>query len=365
MPELALHHVSKQFENGVDGVRDASFTAPAARLSTLVGPSGSGKSTLLRIAAGLVPAGTGEVWLGGRAATPETLRRQVTLVAQSGTLFPHLDVLGNVSFGLRSTGVGRASARSRAEAALELMGLVGFGARPWQQLSGGEQQRVQLARALVLEPSVVLLDEPLSNLDVRLRRQLRDEIRALQQRLGLTVVCVTHDETEAMGISDRIVVMNEGRVLQQGSPREVYDQPGCAFVAAFMGDAALFDVTADAAGELHLGPLAVPQLAGAHRPGARLTLMVRPQAWAIRAVGTGPGLAGTVRRCAYLGHGTECAVDTELGELLVTDRHATARHEPGAPVVLGLRAHGVTVIGAVTPADEPASPTPHGHSGSA
>jgi iron(III) transport system ATP-binding protein len=222
------------------------------------------------------------------------------------------------------------------------VGLAGFGPRPWHQLSGGEQQRVQLARALALEPSVVLLDEPLSNLDVRLRRQLREEICALQRRLQLTMVYVTHDETEAMGISDSIVILNEGRVLQQGTPREVYDHPCCEFVAAFMGDATLFHLTVGAAGELRLGTLLVPHVEGNHRQGDRLAVMVRPQAWSIQAVGAGAGLSGCIKRCSYLG--IECAVDTELGELLVTDRHFAARYEAGAPVVLTLKPHGVTVI---------------------
>jgi iron(III) transport system ATP-binding protein len=358
MLELEFRHVSKQFENGAHGVRDASCVAPGAKLTTLVGPSGSGKSTLLRMAAGLVPVTQGEVYLGGRLLTAAEIQREVTLVFQNGSLFPHMNVLDNVSFGLRSSGVGPASARARAEAALGLVGLDGFGPRPWHQLSGGEQQRVQLARALALEPSVVLLDEPLSNLDVGLRRKLREEIRALQQRLRLTVAYVTHDETEAMGISDWIVVLNEGRVLQQGTPREVYDQPSCEFVAAFMGDAAIFHVTVDDAGELRLGPLPLPQVAHGHPPGDRLALMVRPQAWTMHAVGTAAGLSGRVRRCSYLGHGIECVVDTELGELLVTDRQFATRYEAGAPVVLTLKPHGVTVVapGATT---VPTSPGPH------
>jgi iron(III) transport system ATP-binding protein len=360
MFDLRFHRVSKQFPDGAFGLREVSFTAPGGKLTSLVGPSGSGKSTLLRVAAGLTAVTQGSVHVGDAAVegpevglsgsrrpdgrAPDGGSPHVTLVFQHGALFPHMDVLGNVSFGLVRAGLGASSVRTRALAALELVGLVGFGARSCHQLSGGEQQRVQLARALALEPAVVLLDEPLSNLDGRLRRQLREEICALQRRLRLTVVYVTHHEAEAMAMSDWVAVMNEGRVLQQGSARDVYDYPNSEFVAGFMGDATLFHVTVSATGRLMLGTLPVARFDGVYAPGDRVSVMVRPEAWCVQAVGTGPGLSGRVCRSAYLGYGTECVIGTELGELLVTDRHFVSPFEVGAPVVLCLREQGATVI---------------------
>jgi iron(III) transport system ATP-binding protein len=345
MFELRFDRVSKQFPDGSFGLREVSFTAPGGKLTSVVGPSGSGKSTLLRVAAGLTPVTKGSVRVGdAEVGLPEGGRPHVTLVFHHAALFPHMNVMGNVSFGLVNAGVGASSVRVRALAALELVGLAGFGDRSCHQLSGGEQQRVQLARALALEPAVVLLDEPLSNLDGRLRRQLREEICALQRRLRLTVAYVTHHEAEAMAMSDWVAVMNEGRVLQQGSPREVYDHPNSEFVAGFMGDATLFHVTVGDNSRLMLGSLPVARFDGAFAPGERVSLMVRPEAWCLQAVGTGPGLSGRICRSAYLGHGTECVVDTELGELLVTDRHFVNHFEVGAPVVLRLREQGATVI---------------------
>jgi len=345
MLDLSFHNISKQFPNGVHGLRNVSFTAPGGKFTSLIGPSGSGKSTLLRIAAGLTSVTHGSVRLGQEAIDrSERAGNHITLVFQDGTLFPHMNVLDNVAFGLRSAGVGKVSARTRAAAALDMVGLPGFGTRPCHQLSGGEQQRVQLARALALEPSVVLLDEPLSNLDVRLRRQLREEICALQRRLRLTIAYVTHDESEAMAISDWIGIMNEGRLLQQGTPRDVYDHPMSKFVAGFMGDAMIFHIAVSENGPLRLGDLPVPSVESLYRAGDRVAVMVRPEAWAIHAVGTRVGLSGRIRRCSYLGHGIECEIETMLGDLLVTDRHFVTRYEVGAPVVLSLKPKGATVI---------------------
>jgi iron(III) transport system ATP-binding protein len=345
MVELEFRAVSKRFDDGHYAVRDLSFTAPGGQLTTLLGPSGCGKTTLLRMAAGLVSPTEGRVLVDGRDITtlaPE--ERNVSLLFQDYALFPHLDVLGNVSFGLRMSGVAPRRAEERALGVLELLGLSGLERRRSTELSGGQQQRVALARALALEPSVVLLDEPLSNLDDRLRRQMREEIRTLQRRLGLTVAYVTHDEAEAMAVSDVIVVINEGRLLQVGTPREVYERPNCEFVAGFMGDAAVFEVTLDADGMVMLGSLrlALP-LPAAAELGGPLRLLVRPEAWRIVAVGL-EGLPGRIVRAAYLGHGAEYRVDSDLGELLVSCRHAEALHQPGAPVSLTLAGRGVTLL---------------------
>ncbi|OYU72405.1 MAG: ABC transporter ATP-binding protein, partial [Burkholderiales bacterium PBB5] len=173
-------------------------------------------------------------------------------------MFPHLTVLGNVAYGLEVQGVSRQETRQRARASMDLVGLAGYDDRLPSELSGGQQQRVALARALVLQPSVMLFDEPLSNLDARLRRSMREEIRAIQQRLKLTVAYVTHDQAEALAVSDQIVVMDGGRIAQAGTPQQLYEQPATAFVAGFMGEALLFDAVAAADGTVTLGPLALP-----------------------------------------------------------------------------------------------------------
>ena len=351
MAELVFQGVTKRFADGTCAVRDFSLTLPRGRLTTLLGPSGSGKSTLLRMAAGLDRPTSGRIFIGGRDVTDQDAEdRNVCLLFQNDALFPHLDVLGNVCFGLTASGLDEHSARQRATAVLEMVGLGGFGQRPVGELSGGQQHRVALARSLVLQPQVVLLDEPLSNLDARLRRQMRDEIRALQQRLQLTMAYVTHDEREAMALSDHLAVMNEGRLLQMGTPRAVYEQPNCEFVAAFMGDASIIDVSLDEDGRIVAGG---PGMADAWRlnlpleipAGARwLRLMVRPEAWRLLPVGSGPGLPGRILRCAYLGRCSEYAVETDIGELFVSTHHAEALHQPGAPVTLSLERRGVTVL---------------------
>jgi len=356
MHDVEFRAVSRRFDDGSHAVQGVSFTAPGGKLTSLLGPSGCGKSTLLRIAAGLEAPTEGSVWIGGVDVTglpPEA--RGVSLLFQHYALFPHLDVLGNIGFGLRTSGAARAEVQARAQAMLELVGLQRLERRAVSELSGGQQQRVALARALAVEPSVVLLDEPLSNLDDRLRRSMREEIRALQQRLGLTVAYVTHDETEAMAVSDQVVVMNEGRVQQAGSPHEVYDHPCSEFVARFMGDAAIFELVPDAQGSLVLGTLRLPLTAPPGTAGARV--MVRPEAWRLLPVGA-EGLPGRVLRRAYLGHGAEYMIDTDLGELLVTTRHAEVLHQPGAPVSLALGPQGVSLLDTGRPPAPPA--TAHG-----
>ncbi|WP_295852267.1 ABC transporter ATP-binding protein [uncultured Microbacterium sp.] len=207
---------------------------------SLLGPSGCGKTTALRVLAGLEQASGGEVRIGGRdvSAVP-TNKRDIGMVFQSYSLFPHLRALENTAFGLRRRGVGTAEARRRAGDALDLVGLGHLADRYAHQMSGGQQQRVALARALVTEPRVLLLDEPLSALDAKVRVQLRDEIRRIQQRLGTTTVFVTHDQEEALAVSDRVAVMGAGRILQVGSPEELYTRPATAEVAAFVGSSSL------------------------------------------------------------------------------------------------------------------------------
>ena len=250
MAEIKSNAASVEFRNvtkiygksKTPAVNDISLFIEAGRLVTLLGPSGCGKTTTLRMIAGLEMATSGQILIGGADVTrlPAT-DRDVSMVFQSYALFPHMTVRENVEYGLKFSGFAKKEVGDRARAGLELVGLAGFGDRLPSQLSGGQQQRVAVARALVLEPQVLLFDEPLSNLDAKLRRHVREEIREIQQKLGLTVVYVTHDQEEALAVSDRIIVMNNAVIAQDGTPRELYDAPANAFVADFIGEANIFD----------------------------------------------------------------------------------------------------------------------------
>ena len=237
--DVEFHSVVKRY-GGVTAVDDVSFRIEPGTLVTLLGPSGCGKTTTLRLIAGLEMVSSGSITIGGRDVTSAPAsERDVSMVFQSYALFPHMSVLENVAYGPRVSG--DRAATDKAVEKLRMVGLDGFGSRMPSELSGGQQQRVAVARALVLEPQVLLFDEPLSNLDAKLRRRVREDIRELQQSLGLTVAYVTHDQQEALAVSDRIIVMSNSRIAQVGAPRELYEAPRDRFVADFIGDANLVD----------------------------------------------------------------------------------------------------------------------------
>ena len=346
-PGIEFRGVSKRYGAAATAplaVDDVSFVVARGTLTTLLGPSGCGKTTTLRMIAGLEDASSGRILIEGHDVTAlGPGARNVSMVFQSYALFPHMDVLANVAYGLRVARVAKERLRARAEEALALVGLEGFAARLPAELSGGQQQRVALARALVLEPAVLLFDEPLSNLDARLRRTMRDEIRALQLRLGLTVAYVTHDQTEALAVSDRIIVMNQGRIAQEGTPEELYRNPASAFVAGFMGEAMLFDLSVGADGSVRLGPIALP---GAHGPaGGAVKAAVRPEAWRVLPAGAGP-LAGSVERSTYLGSVRELTIATALGTVFVVAGEQEGQWRAGDAVSLDLSGHGVSIVAA-------------------
>jgi iron(III) transport system ATP-binding protein len=249
-------------------------------------------------------------------------------------------VVENVMYGLRMSGVPKPLARTRAVDALRNVGLVGFDVRLPSELSGGQQQRVALARALVLEPAVLLFDEPLSNLDARLRREMREEIRSLQQRLHLTVAYVTHDQSEALAVSDQIIVMDQGAIAQRGTPQELYEYPSTEFVAGFMGEALLFPAKADSAGTVTLGPLRIRPRQG--RVEGSVSVAVRPEAWHIGPPGT--GLDARLAKRAYLGSNYEYTFETELGLIFVVSADLGRVLDSGCDVGLGLADHGVSVV---------------------
>ena len=240
---VRFSNVSKVYGSEVVAVDSIDLEVEAGKLVTLLGPSGCGKTTTLRLIAGLEFASSGRIEIGDQDVTrlPPT-ERDVSMVFQSYALFPHMTVMQNVSYGLKFSGFPKAEAQDRAVAGLDLVGLKGLDDRLPSELSGGQQQRVAVARALVLEPQVLLFDEPLSNLDAKLRRQVREDIRAIQQNLHLTVVYVTHDQEEALAVSDEIVVMRDAAIAQMGSPRQLFNEPVSQFVADFIGEANIVPV---------------------------------------------------------------------------------------------------------------------------
>jgi len=339
--------VTKAF-GAVVAVDDVSFTVEAGALVTLLGPSGCGKTTTLRLIAGLEMATGGRILIGDTdvSSLPAT-DRDVSMVFQSYALFPHMTVIENVSYGLRVSGSAKAEALAIAEEGLSQVGLAGYGARLPSELSGGQQQRVAVARALVLEPQVLLFDEPLSNLDAKLRRRVREDIRELQQNLGLTSVYVTHDQEEALAVSDKIIVMRNAEIAQEGSPHDLYELPADTFVADFIGDANLVK------GEIvrHEGATATVRIADLevqlpHRdePPGEVDIAIRPEAIHLSNGRADGGLAAQVRKATYLGNHMEYTVDCALGDLFVIDLRVDAPIPAGSAVSISLAGHGVTVV---------------------
>ncbi len=312
---VKLKGLVKRFGRDVLAVDHVDLDVAKGELLTLLGPSGCGKTTILRMIAGLERPTEGEIRLDDDDVTrlPAYLR-DVTMVFQSYALFPHMSVYENVAYGLK---VGRRPAeetRARVAAALEMVGLGHLGDRASTALSGGQQQRVALARALVIEPRVLLFDEPLSNLDAKLRKRVRDDIRELQQRLNITSVYVTHDQEEALAISDRVVVMREGTIEQQGTPRELYARPATRFVADFIGSANFLPAHYDGSVVEVMG-YRLPH--EQDMPAGPVTLMVRPEAIAFATPGRA-GLRAIYRLGAYLGHHSEYRFELDGQELFAT-----------------------------------------------
>ena len=300
---------------------------------SLLGPSGCGKTTALRVLAGLESATGGTVLLGGNdVSRVPTNKRDIGMVFQSYSLFPHLRVADNTAFGLRRRGVGKAESARRATDALELVGLGHLADRFPHQLSGGQQQRVALARALVTEPRVLLLDEPLSALDAKVRVQLRDEIRRIQLRLGITTVFVTHDQEEALAVSDRIAVMNAGRIEQIGTPEDLYLRPASANVAAFVGVSSLVPGVVSGDTVTVWGQPLPLQTAAADGP---VDVFLRPENVRLRAAGD-PGVDATVQESTFLGSFRRSVVRTADGALVSVQHAASERVEYGDAVRIAL-----------------------------
>ena len=314
-PSVELRGVTKRFDE-VTAVADLSLEIGQGEFFTLLGPSGCGKTTTLRMIAGFEEATAGQVLIAGEdvAGLPPH-KRPTNTVFQSYALFPHLSVSDNVAFGLRRKRVGKDEIKRRVAAELERVGLAREAHRKPNQLSGGQQQRVALARALVNFPKVLLLDEPLGALDLKLRKGLQLELKQIQREVGITFVYVTHDQEEALTMSDQIAVMNLGRVEQVADPEQVYERPETTFVAGFIGVSNLMPATVEAGGGVHLdnGPT-VPAAEDGFRPGERCQAVVRPEKLHIgrvdeRADGDLPSVEGTVESSVYLGTSTQIVVD--------------------------------------------------------
>jgi len=322
MSSVALQSVTKRFGEHV-AVRQFSLEITEGEFLVLLGPSGCGKTTTLRMIAGFVEPTAGRILFGGRDVTDlPPYRRNTGLVFQGYALFPHLSVFENVAFGLRMRKLDKVSIEKRALDALRLVRLDQLGERMPRQLSGGQQQRVALARALVIEPEILLLDEPLSNLDAKLREEVRLEIRQLQRRLGLTTVMVTHDQEEALSVADRLVVMNDGEIQQIGSQRELYNHPSNQFVANFIGRTNFFTGAVTAPERFRTESGIEIALAGPASP--RTLLAVRPERIRLgRADGEANSFAGTVEFVSYLGATTDYVVRLASGDLVAVEMHNT------------------------------------------
>ncbi len=346
MSEIVLKKVTKRFGR-VKAVDEVSFRAESGKFVVLLGPSGCGKSTLLRLVAGLEEVTEGTIFIEGRDVTAlDPTKRKISMVFQSYALFPHLTVKENIVFGLRVRRLPAPERKKRLDRVAELVGLTQRLEHKPQELSGGQRQRVALARAIVSENKICLMDEPLSNLDAQLRHEMRVEIRALQQRLGMTVVYVTHDQVEAMSMADHVILLREGHIEQEGTPAQLYARPATTFAARFIGTPAMNLVTLEdgprggSSGAVIRGTRE-PVLAGR---GAGLTLGIRPEH--IRLVDEG-GVPGAVISAEY--HGADTVVTARVGdESLLVRAPGQVALAAGARVRLGWEPDAVHVFDTAT-----------------
>ena len=372
--EIRLEELNKTFDDvvAVDGI---DLRMPPGEFFTMLGPSGCGKTTTLRMIAGFERPTSGRIVLDGvDVAQVPPHKRNVNTVFQSYALFPHLDVAGNVAFGLKYQRFNKEERARKVRGILQLVQLEGFEHRKPSQLSGGQQQRVALARALVLTPRVLLLDEPLGALDARLRKDLQVELKAIQKDIGVTFVFVTHDQEEALTMSDRVAVMNNGQVEQAGAPREVYEEPKTTFVADFLGVSNLLDAEAEADGAgctLRMGERAFKAEQGETSARGEVKAMIRPERIGLEPHGTvgDNRLPGLVERAVFLGSSHEVHVRVLGGDLLKATISNDGSALPvsldeGTAVTVHLPAQGLRVLRQSEPpraadaADEPVATAP-------
>jgi len=344
---VEFKRVTKAFGE-VQAVHEISFKIEQGKLITLLGPSGCGKTTTLRLIAGLEMVTEGSIIISGKDVTHLSASdRDVSMVFQSYALFPHMTVMQNVSYGLTMSQMSKEEVGEKALEGLNLVGMSNFAERFPSELSGGQQQRVAVARALVLQPEVLLFDEPLSNLDAKLRRRVREEIRELQQKLELTTVYVTHDQEEALAVSDSIIVMNEAEIAQEGTPRQLYEEPSNIFVSDFIGDANLVKAQIEkiegSEAEVFIGGI---KLKLPHRGNStgEVDLAIRPQSICLNK-GTKTGnISAKILKSSYLGDHIEYTIECSLGELFVIENQMKTQFNPGSSISFSLIAKGVSII---------------------
>ncbi len=359
---IELRRLTKRFaEIAVDNI---DLTVASGEFFSLLGPSGCGKTTTLRLIAGFEQPTSGKILLDGvDVSDVPPHRRNVNTVFQNYALFPFLDVFGNVAFGLRHQKVSKADLRHRVNEALELVHMNSFAKRRPGQLSGGQQQRVALARALVLNPAVLLLDEPLGALDAKLRRSLKVELKALQERVGITFLYVTHDQEEALTMSDRLAVMNAGRIVQIGTPRQVYEEPADTYVADFLGAANLMEVEVVSAGALRIGDFALSSRRCEATAAGTAHAVIRPERVRIEEHGS-PGenrVPAMVERVVFLGAATQVMLRLAPGvpvQALMQNDGSRPELAQGSPVHVYLHPDALRVLAGSAakvpvPADEP------------
>src|SRR5436309_5795679 len=347
MPGVAIKSLTKRYGD-VAAVEDLSLDVKPGELVSLLGPSGCGKTTTLRLVAGFLPPEAGEIWVGERCLSsaasivpPE--RRRMAMIFQSYALWPHMTVARNVASGLRfRSGMARAGRDRRVTEMLRTVQLSGFESRYPGELSGGQQQRVAVARALVVEPEILLLDEPLSNLDANLREEMRFEIRRLHEAFGITTLYVTHDQAEAMVISDRVAVLHRGRVVQVGSAEDLFRRPRTRFVAEFIGRTNLVDGRVAEPGVAARGTLRLRLASPGPAPGTPLVVSIRPHEIELVLAGRGAPagantLAGVVQRTSYLGDAVDYHVGVNGSDVVLrVTASPPARHAAGDTVTLAI-----------------------------
>ena len=348
MTSVAVHAVAKRF-GSVPVLSDISTTFAKGTFTSLLGPSGSGKTTLLRIVAGFVAPDEGSVTIGDRDVTGIPVwGRNIGMMFQSYALFPHMSVARNVAFGLNRRGIKGSEAAQAVAEALEMVHLTGFGDRMPKNLSGGQQQRVALARAMVIKPSVLLLDEPLSALDRRLRQEMQVELLRIQRETGLTTIFVTHDQEEALTLSDRIAILDKGRIVQSGAPAEVYECPQTRFAAEFLGDSNFLTGTVEQ-GAVRLADGTVVQTTSPlPANGSKVTLAVRPEKMSpVGQDAPANRLAARIVTVIYAGPVLSYLLETADGtkvKLFVANRDGTVLRE-GETITLGWAAeHSIPVL---------------------
>ena len=345
--EVKFENITKKFNETV-AVDNVSCKFEAGTLTTLLGPSGCGKTTSLRIIAGLERATSGKILVDNEDVTllPAT-DRDVSMVFQSYALFPHMSVIENVSYGLKMINVNKEEYTEKALGTLKLVNLEGYENRMPSELSGGQQQRVAVARAIVLKPKVLLFDEPLSNLDAKLRRQVREDIREIQQKLGVTTIYVTHDQEEALAISDKVIVMNKAVIAQEGSPKELYNFPKNKFVANFIGDAN--DVTAEIINkqsntyELKLAEMNV-KIEIDKELNDRVSLALRPEKIKINRTNNENCIHASIKSASFVGSSYQYILSSKIGELYVVSGDTNDIFKVGEEVFLSIDEKDIKIL---------------------